>query len=417
MFCERCGTKLDRDAARQAHFCAACATFVGDECWVDGEACRNCADAGRASAAVGVRAVRRTHRELVALTREVDGLETIARLSGEARQQLALEAWFVRHRARLVRDAARHAAGRSAPRYAGRLRPLEGEVTATYVEIIDRLDALEAGDAQDARTRRVRVRIPDISPTQQRVVLVAGVVLIGALLAPRLADLGAAPGGSLAGIGVPTSSPEDGVAASRGSPSPAPAPGTADPGTAAPGVPVSMTFDELRMDSVIGDELSIQRGTEEQVSVSAQPTSVDRSLRLVSDAGGIGPVVCMDTAFEVGTVELELLVSDERASVQVMVGDAGALDRFIIEPGRIQFNGTDAPAAIEAGQWYRAGIEREDSFGLASAFVASADGNGHDRFTARAPALTAGDGSAICFGLADVDPGIELLINNVEVRQ
>lgn len=410
MFCERCGTKLDRVAARGARFCASCATFVGGECWVEGAACRTCVDSGRGHAAVGLMAVRRAGRQMAATRAEVDGLEAIARISTGQPPQIDLETWFARQRARLVRDAARRAAAETAPRYTARLRPLEEEIMASFVDIGSRLDALEAGHPHEERRARSAV----ITPSQRRLLLVLGVALLAAVLVPRLVDRWAVPGGSGVGIAAVTASPEAGVAATRGTPAELP---RSDP--PAEESLTFITFDRLRMGTEIGGELSLEHGSPDQVSVSPRPSAVDRSLALVSDAAGVGAQVCIDTSFEVGTAELEMLVSDERASVLLSFGDPTTPDaRLVLGGGEIELNGAVAPAAVDAQHWYRAILERDRSAATAGASVRDADGSGRPASVAVSlPAAEAGAAPGLCIGLADGVAGVELLINNVEVRQ
>jgi hypothetical protein len=425
MFCERCGTKLDPAAAGLAEFCAACSTFVGEECWDAVGACRSCAESGRAPRAVGLVAVRRARRQLRIARGEVDALEAVARVSAEP-PQLTLETWFARRRVDLIRDASRRAALATAPRYATRLVPLEREIAAEHAGLLLRLDALEGrtaagGVVPRGAIPRPRAAAPAPAPfawrsrlSDLRLPLALGLLLAAALLAPRLAALVAGPAGSTVSRSVSAASPEAGVAAARGTPAQASAPArSAEVPDAA-----SFTFDAMRMGETLAGDLSIARGSTEQVQVAPRPSAVDRSLRLSSDAEGAGAEVCLAPPFPVGGAEMQVLTADDRAELFMTLGQRSApVVRFVVGGGRADLNGATAPVRIDAGQWFRLAIHRDPIGTMTSASIEQVRGTGHaTSLSASSETGDAADGTGLCIGLSDGEAGIEAFINDLEVR-
>jgi hypothetical protein len=172
------------------------------------------------------------------------------------------------------------------------------------------------------------------------------------------------------------------------------------------------------MGETIGGDLSIARGSTEQVQVAPRPSAVDRSLRLSSDAEGAGAEVCLASQFPVGGAEMQVLTADDRAELFMTLGQRSApVVRFVVGGGRADLNGATAPVRIDAGQWFRLAIHRDPIGTMTSASIEQVRGTGHaTSLSASSETGDAADGTGLCVGLSDGEAGIEAFINDLEVR-
>lgn len=399
IFCERCSAMMSvgRDSAN-AHFCAACGSYVCNACW-DGALtrCMSCA---------GLAAVRphgphaslvwatKAFRQLNGVRPELEALD--AQVDRRARDARALQRRLLLIRAEDSTSAALRALAAAPPtdevrsirqqveierlRVAGMSRePKARKVALPHVALAQGalphvalrhllrtlMSPLRAGWSRlwsIVRIPRIsRSRVPHPAPrslTTAAVVLagaggVAMVVLIGAAIRPT----DARP--PIAAIDSP--SPEGQVAGGNPSPSPRPS---------AP-APILATFDELAIGAPLPTEFRVL-GDANQVQVAAFPTPFDRSLRLTSPGDGAATSVChvMDPAATRIAVDLfapqpdglAVTLRNPRSGLQVGIVVA-SLGTVLIQPSGEPMVGT----AIGPSKWQRVTLFHDAVGGMRAA--------------------------------------------------
>jgi hypothetical protein len=365
VYCEICGTHIDLFDGSPVRVCPGCRVVVGQECWNPAHSrCTACASAATAHGHPkrrhsGLAAMREILQQLNVLRADAEALAT-ASSAGVARRGADpdLDLTLLRACAATLRADASQAAADASPRSAAKLAELtrqqdealsaieralsDIQVHRDGARVVEGADGTSRGRPSwewlvEYRSRLVRVGVG-----------IAAIILV-AVVVQRIPAF----------TGIPASTPpvdsresdRDGVLGGNPSPSP-----SSDAGPLAGSAPTLITFDELRMNAPIPPEWRVERGAQEQVSVAANPSAVDRSLELRASTTGAGLTLCRWLPGHASGFGLDVMVATPGAAVQLAL-PADAEDPT--QPAWLLSAGTapeTAPATalpVTAGAWYR----------------------------------------------------------------
>jgi hypothetical protein len=366
LYCERCGRRAPLSAARaQFSFCLDCEFTVCGACWdADADRCSHCASATGDGNRTGVPVARRALFQLSAMVGE---LEEVERQAGTALNEpgpvtdvrwpfglsagVAMLEIAARDLSRVARSALdesksrdRLTASELGIRLDDTVEDVQRHVARADVAVLQsagRTGRAELGTISSAPARGLRIRRPTfrVSAVVALLVLVASVAALA-----RLGDRNE-NGSRLTGAtsAAPATSP-GGVLSGRSSHAAAPS-----------DVTQVTTFDELRMNTTLGDGWQID-GDETAVRIAPIPSVVDRSLELSRSTSG--PTTACRTVTAVGSgqqlrITVDLMAeSAARSAVLAFVAYPNSLELSLHGSEREIASGT-AAQEIDAGRWYR----------------------------------------------------------------
>lgn len=366
--CERCGKRSPLGPARAGFsFCLDCEFTVCAACWDrDAARCRQCASAVVDRDATGTPVARRALLQLSALVRELEEVEREARGGGHERADadirwpfgLTAEIAMLEISAHDLWRAAQIALDESRSRDHPTADELGLHLDDTLEDVQRHLAQATLAVQQSARrSSRVetRTRWQPGSPRMGRLALGASavaVLLVFVAIAVGLTRVGQEGGSGARLSGTSSAAPgtaNDAVVGRRSSRARAPS-----------AAQQLATFDDLRMDSRLGDGWHID-GDQAAVRVAPMPNAVDRSLEL-SPSGADATTVCR-SAGPAPTppavrIAVDFMAATPHQAALAVTGRANRLDLSVYGPKRKVPKGA-AVQRVDGGRWYRSLIRAD----------------------------------------------------------
>jgi hypothetical protein len=365
LYCERCGKRAPLSTARaQFSFCLDCEFTVCGDCWdADAVRCSHCANAIGDRNLTGMPVARRALFQLSAMVGELEEIEQQARTAVNERGAAAEVRWpfglsaevaMLEISARDLSRVTRTALDECGPRDRFTADELGIHLKVTDEDVQRHIARAKLAVLPSARTGRVEIGtssptvpargIRSKGPTVRVTAAVALLVLIASVAAlTRLGDeVGSGSRLTGAASAAPTTS-NGGVLSGRSSHA-----------GARSDVTQVATFDELRMNSTLGEDWQID-GDKTAVRIAPIPSVVDRSLELSRSTSGATTVCRVVTPARAGERRITVDVmaqSARRSAALALVAYPNSLELSLHGSGRGIASGT-AAKEIDAGRWYR----------------------------------------------------------------